>query len=1016
MTPLQLTMRAFGPFSGEHTLTFSDFGENPFFLINGTTGSGKSSILDAICYALYGQTTGDERTGEQMRCDFASLDTDTWVSFMFLLGDKHYRIERSPEQTLAKKRGEGTTKRAHSVQFYRVENGNDIVIANKAAQVNQEISSLLGLNAKQFRQVMVIPQGKFRELLLANSREREDILGQLFGTEVYRLIEQKLLEQSSGIRKEKEQLDAQLQGALDVVNVSDEDELVSRLASIKEQSQIAEDSWQQQMRNVEVARQRLDAQIHIEKRFVHLEVLNKSKQSLINDAPWLADAKQTLSFAEHALSLHPAFNRFETSARELADTRQVKEQKTNQRQQCADDVERLKIEKQAVDSLQQELPNLRAKTVGLTQSIDTLEQISMLKQSILDLEGKKVAKEQRHAALNAELTSIDAKHQNLQKQLLGMQSELKALPTLLRRQNIANQYRELYRSREKHTQTGLSLKKQHQELESLCQLSSQALDTKRTVYLQGKLRWHTNIAAQLASELSDNQPCMVCGSKVHPQLAEYSGDVITEDSLKELEDKFDVANVKYQRLVAQRNEKSDSISRWMQESLDIENKVSEFLANWPEAENEDLSALDNAIEQLNALKTNDLEKQIETVLQQRENLVQSEKVIEADMSKVLLLLAEKSSELKVKLASVPSELNDIEQAKRQLRDTETKIIQYEQKISSINSDFEQINKALLIVETELKSLIAQLEKQSKVHQETVIEWQCLISESVFTDQAHWQQSLLSQEEMASLKKQITTYEANVFEVEANIKAVTKELADSERPNLPTFEVALNDAQAIANQLKSTADGLRSEREQLINVTKHIDKIKADNQKLEQTYQVIGTLSDVASGKNSQRLSLHRFVLGVLLDDVLIQASMRLEKMSRGRYRLLRNEERSKGNASSGLSLIVEDAYTGKTRDVATLSGGESFIAALSLALGLSEVVQSYSGGVRLDTLFIDEGFGSLDQDALELAIETLLELQRAGRTIGIISHVSELKEQFECRVDVIAGKLGSSLRLNKLHL
>ncbi|MFD2018077.1 SbcC/MukB-like Walker B domain-containing protein [Vibrio olivae] len=175
--------------------------------------------------------------------------------------------------------------------------------------------------------------------------------------------------------------------------------------------------------------------------------------------------------------------------------------------------------------------------------------------------------------------------------------------------------------------------------------------------------------------------------------------------------------------------------------------------------------------------------------------------------------------------------------------------------------------------------------------------------------------------------------------------------------------------------------------------------------------MVGTLSDVANGRTGTKVSLHRFVLGVLLDDVLIQASTRLRLMTKGRYELRRKEDRARGNAGSGLDLMVEDGYTGKWRDVATLSGGESFMAALALALGLSDVVQSYSGGIRLDTLFIDEGFGSLDPESLDLAIQTLIDLQQGGRTIGVISHVTEMKEQMSLRVDIKSTRAGSSISL-----
>ena len=204
--------------------------------------------------------------------------------------------------------------------------------------------------------------------------------------------------------------------------------------------------------------------------------------------------------------------------------------------------------------------------------------------------------------------------------------------------------------------------------------------------------------------------------------------------------------------------------------------------------------------------------------------------------------------------------------------------------------------------------------------------------------------------------------------------------------------------------------LDSQVQQFKRVLKQLKKKHDENIELEQQYKIYGTLSDAANGKSYNKISLQRFVLSVLLDDVLIQASQRLSLMSKGRYQMHRKDSRAKGNRASGLELDVEDAYTGKSRSVATLSGGESFMAALALALGLSDVVQAYAGGIKLDTLFIDEGFGSLDQESLDLAIRTLIDLQATGRMIGIISHVTELKEQMPLRLDVISSKTGSRVK------
>jgi exonuclease SbcC len=249
------------------------------------------------------------------------------------------------------------------------------------------------------------------------------------------------------------------------------------------------------------------------------------------------------------------------------------------------------------------------------------------------------------------------------------------------------------------------------------------------------------------------------------------------------------------------------------------------------------------------------------------------------------------------------------------------------------------------------------------------------------------------------------------ELEGALENYQTQLAEKIPPDLAALTAQAESAQAQENSQLEAWRQLDGRLTTLQNIHQKLVAAHASQAELEAQYQLWGTLSEVANGRTGHRISLQRFVLGVLLDDVLIQASERLVRMSRGRYQLVRREDPSKGNKASGLELDVADTYTGKNRPVATLSGGESFMAALSLALGLSDVVQAYAGGIQLDTLFIDEGFGSLDQDALDQAIAMLSELQMSGRMIGIISHVSELKEQMPVRIEVSASRHGSSVEV-----
>jgi exonuclease SbcC len=271
------------------------------------------------------------------------------------------------------------------------------------------------------------------------------------------------------------------------------------------------------------------------------------------------------------------------------------------------------------------------------------------------------------------------------------------------------------------------------------------------------------------------------------------------------------------------------------------------------------------------------------------------------------------------------------------------------------------------------------------------------------------QSLIGEDEQQVLKEEIDNFRTALASLKGAVEQLRTDLAEQTQPDMDKLEFELTEKSDLFKSFDEIWRKLQERSNQLQAIKLKLAKAHEKNAELEAQYAVYGTLSEVANGQTGNKISLQRFVLSVLLDDVLIQASQRLYMMSNGRYQLVRKEDRAKGNKASGLDLEVEDGYTGKNRSVATLSGGESFMAALSLALGLSDVVQSYAGGIKLDTLFIDEGFGSLDPESLDLAIRTLIDLQASGRMIGIISHVSELKEQMALRIDVMSSKNGSSI-------
>ncbi|MCE7609871.1 SMC family ATPase, partial [Vibrio fluvialis] len=278
MRPIKLTLQAFGPFASQEVVDFTELGHAPLFLINGPTGAGKSSILDAICYAMYGETTGSERTGDQMRCDYAEEGLLTEIQFMFELNGRVFNVTRSPDQEVPKKRGEGTTKKSHSATLCEIVEGEEKLLANRPSPVAKAMVDLIGLDVKQFRQVMVIPQGKFRELLIANSKEREQIFGQLFQTHIYTQIERTLFERAAGIRKEKDEFDNQIKGALDVVSVSSEEELKDEKSKLAPVLKEAEISYQAAQTSLDTVKQQHGAAIELQQKFAQKEALDKELQ------------------------------------------------------------------------------------------------------------------------------------------------------------------------------------------------------------------------------------------------------------------------------------------------------------------------------------------------------------------------------------------------------------------------------------------------------------------------------------------------------------------------------------------------------------------------------------------------------------------------------------------------------------------------------------------------------------------------------------------------------------------
>ncbi|EKT4488599.1 SMC family ATPase [Shewanella algae] len=1053
MRPLILEMRAFGPFADCQRIDFTELGDKPLFLINGPTGAGKTTILDAICFALYGKTTGNEREGSQMRCDNADDGLLTEVYFSFELGQKRYSIRRCPEQQRAKSRGDGFTLQKSEAELKRLlpDGTEELLVASKVTDANACIEELTGLDVDQFRQVMVLPQGKFRELLLADSKEREKIFSQLFQTHIYRRIEERLKQQALEIKAKARDLQSRRAGILETAGVESLEQLTAEIAALTPSLTEATSNKQKASDALAQSAKTLDNAKALTAEFERRKLLQTQLDALEQRRAEIELHQQTLENARKAEKLLPSLKELQFRQQEWQQAKAKEADYAKQLQSAEQRLKQATDDKATLAELDEHGNKLRRE----------LEQLDKLQPAINEL--KQLTEE--HELGLVELGRLERAEQQSrteleqwQQQQQKLKSEANELFSSAERQGPLHQALAALNTRlEKTEQLGHIKQKWQQAQAGLQQAEAHGHQCKaerqsaETEHQRLQLAWHTGQAAILAAKLQPGQPCPVCGGLEHPAPAEMAQDIPGETELNRARDaeqqataRHEAARSDYRNIKRQTEELQLELQRLSAElqacaaadvmvdvktdatteakadaamdadsyakadlTMEIDRLVSrrrQLLSELQQAEAAQ-TRLNNCRQQLQQA-----EQQVEQRLKHRETQLQQLQQLREQLS---LAGARKDAAL----AALPNEYHSLaaeaalELMARQLEQKQSEWQQLKQQQQDINQQYTEAvsqHKALM------QALASSREDNARAEQFAIKAQQTLddaLKQSGFAGRQALEQAQQDEAQMQALAEKIEAWRTQRSEQQALLKAMDERLAGQSLPELGQLESLWQQQQQQLAEAEDAWQTLNNRMQSLKGTEAQLNKEALAAQALEQEYALIGTLSDVANGNSHSKVSLQRFVLSVLLDDVLLEASRRLALMSKGRYRLLRKEDRAKGNKASGLELEVEDAYSSKVRPVATLSGGESFMAALSLALGLSDVVQAYAGGIKLDTLFIDEGFGSLDQDSLELAVRTLMDLQSSGRMIGVISHVSEMKEQISCRIDINKHALGSSIRL-----
>jgi len=1017
MKPIQLTVQAFGPYAGVQGFDFRELDDRNLFLISGTTGAGKTTVLDAICFALYGQTSGQDRTGSQMRSQHAGEDVPTEVTFDFELGADTFRVRRSPGQERPKKRGEGILFEPAQAKLWKrtgvVDDSDDgKPLATRSGAVDKEVAGLLGFSADQFRQVIMIPQGRFRDLLVADSSQREKILQTLFSTELYRRIEQELKEARNRITRSLNELKARREGVLENEKAENLDELNGRRESLaSEHKSVVGESGR-----LKKAKTAAEAALKVGQ-----DARTKLDELAGAEGAAAALDKQKGEFAKKEERLKRGFGaqKLQDIEAESRTRRSELEAALNQKKQAE---ESLALSGKAVEKAEKELKTQQEHTPAQEKLSNEIARLGDLSARVGDIQTAREtldASRKTHKKLEAEhsravqaLAELDAAIETSKKDLETTNREADRLDAI--EKSLAQAERQ-WEDLKKLVATRSSMKSVSADHKKAIK-SRDDLKTERdkaSIHLEkAEKRFFEGTAGLLAHTLAEGKPCPVCGSMEHPAPAPKGLNVPERaeiDSLKQALGDLD------KRLLEAREVEADLRTRLAGFESEA-NTLAARLGDLADSTVKDLAAArDGLAAQVKAATEAGRKKEKLTAdLSQREKyrkesaaaveslasaLVEANRKVDADAAR----LDEREKTVPEDLRSPEALVQALEAAKKKLEDLRKALEQSEAAANTARTDHAE---ALTLVKETAKASKA----ATKVAERISKAFAARLSKAGFDSEGEYTDAKLSDDEISELDQAGKTYRENMAAAADRLKRAMEAADGIKAPDMDSLEEAARKAE---EELASAQGRVATIKAQLDRLDKTINGLEDNTRQaleLEKQNSSLGYVADVANGQNPQRLTFQRFVLGALLDDVLIAASERLRIMSRGRYQLLREQEVSDRRVAAGLALAVQDHYTGDTRPVGTLSGGESFQAALSLALGLADVVQSYAGGIRLDAMFIDEGFGSLDSEALDLAMRALEDLRAGGRLVGIISHVPELKERIDARLEVTAGKSGSQAR------
>lgn len=926
MRPIKLVLSAFGPYASKIELDLSKLGENGVYLITGDTGAGKTTIFDAITFALFGKPSGDIRDVKTLRSEYAKEEIETYVELDFIYHDEEYHIYRRPEYTYTHVQKNSEVKqRSKATDAYLIMPNGDRIV--KPTEVTKQVEQLLGMKRDQFRQIAMIAQGSFLEILNADTKERGKLFEKVFMTSKYSILMDRLNQMAKESYLALNDAKLRLQQIISDVRVPEnlQEQYVQTLETFA-------------MDDIQPVYDLLDEIIASSK--ASTEKLLKQKAQVQNQLQ-----KSRKEETEKTKQLQDLL-----SLEKLLKEKPVKEDKANlYTERVKNDGEKYHIQIDALKKeqaqIEHELPEYASLTKLSTKLAEIRKQVSIISK---DLETKTNFKKQLDediAFKQKEVNTLTDSELSLNKIILKEEEIEKKISAFHHASMIQSNYRNAVNTLKQKTQ--------------LLQESTDRKVILQKQYDDAQISYFANQAGLLALRLTKGEPCPVCGSLEHPRPASHSNKLVTEEEINQYKKKVDQAEKEYQM-------------------------TSKACADA-------------------SLKMNALQNELELVLKS----VTEETVSFED---VQVFIDEHTVQLQKEQKEISTRIKQLQQQSKHYQELQKMIPQLQQKLTAISEEVSQNQ----IAQTKLSVEYEQLQKQV---QEITVKLK-------YTSETE------AKNRIAMITRQISEYQQQINRLESESKLAMDELVyvsaqiDMLKGKVSSSIGEIPNQQNQLKLLQTEIENLQVQQEEILKCIHNTEMYESDAQDTKKkiasesdAYQIklsryhsLKELADVAMGNgrsSKEKITLQEYVQIAYLDRMIHKANERYLSMSNQQYQLVRSAGTKDKRSHEALDLDVIDFSNGSIRPVSSLSGGESFIASLALALGMSDEIQSQAGGIQIDTMFIDEGFGTLDQDSLNNAIQTLMNLSGENRLVGIISHVKELKERIHKGIIVTKDLHGS---------